>query len=407
MRILTFTSLFPNARQPLHGIFVQQRVRHLARRGHFVRVIAPVPYVPRWMPVKRWKIMADVPDKERVGELEVRHPRYPLMPRISMALHGVLMYLGCVDMVKRLHENYSFDLLDAHYVYPDGLAALLLGKRLGLPVVVTARGTDINLFPTFRLIRPQIRWALRHAAGVISVCDALKQEMFGLGLSREKAWTIGNGIDAERFAQVPRQEARAKLNIPADAEVVVSVGALIPRKGYQFLIPAVAALKSAHPQLQLYVIGEGESRPALENLVGAHRVRESVFFVGSRPNEELKYWYSAADASCLASSREGWANVLLESLACGTPPVATRVWGAPEVIVSPELGILVDQNSQSIAQGLDQAMKKRWDREGLARYARTRTWDEVAREVELFLDSLIRIKHPVSANSVPEASRFV
>jgi teichuronic acid biosynthesis glycosyltransferase TuaC len=114
-------------------------------------------------------------------------------------------------------------------------------------------------------------------------------------------------------------------------------------------------------------------------------VHERVSLVGSKPNDELKYWFSAADVSCLASSREGWANVLLESLACGTPVVATRVWGAPEVINSPQLGILVDQTVESIGEGLKVALGKEWDHGILIRYASSRTWDVVAEEVENFL----------------------
>jgi glycosyltransferase involved in cell wall biosynthesis len=176
------------------------------------------------------------------------------------------------------------------------------------------------------------------------------------------------------------------LGIQTDAEVIVSVGALIPRKGYHFLIPALAKISSTHPNLRLYIIGEGESRSQLTALAKANDVQDRVFLIGSKPNEELRYWYSAANVSCLASSREGWANVLLESLACGTPVVATRVWGAPEVITSPDLGVLVEQGVQPIADGLDAALSKRWVGEVLIRYAASRTWEVVAREVEDFLN---------------------
>ena len=175
-----------------------------------------------------------------------------------------------------------------------------------------------------------------------------------------------------------------------DAEVVVAVGNLVPVKGHQFLIPAIAQLTTQCPKIILYIVGEGYFRAKLEALAKQEKVQDRVIFVGRKPNEELRYWYSAADVSCLASSREGWANVLLESLACGTPVVATRVWGAPEVITSPELGFLVDGSVGSIAAGLGLALQKRWDREVLARYAASRTWDVVASEVENFLKSRIR-----------------
>jgi len=386
MRILTFTSLFPNASQPLLGVFVQQRMSHFAKRaGNSVTVVAPVPYFPSWLPSARWKKFGRVPGHENIGGLTVHHPRYLMLPGVSMPLQGYSMFSASLSLVRRLHKETPFDCIDAHYVYPDGFAGVMLGKRLGIPVIVSARGTDMNLFPSFALIRPMIRWTLENAAGTIGVCETLKDEMIAFGAAENRSIAIGNGIDLERFTSVDRQEARHRLGIPGDSQVIVSVGALIPRKGYHVLIPAFAGLARKNPNLRLYIVGEGESRGELENLARENGVQERVSLVGSKPNDELKYWFSAADVSSLASSREGWANVLLESLACGTPVVATRVWGAPEVINSPQLGILVDQTVESIGEGLKVALGKQWDHGTLVRYASSRTWDVVAGEVENFL----------------------
>jgi glycosyltransferase involved in cell wall biosynthesis len=331
-----------------------------------------------------------------MGQLQTYHPRYFFLPKISMPYHGLLMYAGSLSLVRRLHEMMNFDCIDAHYVYPDGFAAVLLGKSLGIPVVVSARGTDMSLFPQFRLIRPLIRWTLRRAGGVVGVCEALKEAMTNLGTPAEKACVIGNGIDLDRFEPVNRKDARTKLGIPEDAEVVLSVGNLVPVKGYQFLIPAIAQMVPRHPKIKLYIVGEGVFRKRLEAQAGEEGVRDQIFFMGRKPNENLKYWYSAADVFCLASSREGWANVLLESMACGTPVVATRVWGTPEVIVSSEFGVLVEQNKESLAQGLEYALEKEWNHKALVEYAATRTWDIVAREVETFLETRIAAERLVT-----------
>jgi teichuronic acid biosynthesis glycosyltransferase TuaC len=397
MRVLTFTSLFPNAAQPLLGVFVQQRMAHFAeRRGNAVMVVAPVAYFPPWLPLPRWENVRRIPLHEKIRGLEVYHPRYPMLPKISMPLQGYSMFAASLPLVRRLHQSAAFDCIDAHYVYPDGFAAMLLGKRLGVPVIVSARGTDMNLFPSFKLIRPMIRWTLENAAGTIGVCEALREAMVAMGALESHSTTIGNGIDLDRFSPVDRHDARHKLGIPLDSEVIVSVGALIPRKGYQFLIPALAGISSKRPKLRLYIIGEGESRSQLSAMVRAKNLQDRVFLVGSKPNEELRNWYSAANISCLASSREGWANVLLESLACGTPVVATRVWGAPEVLTSPELGVLVDQGVQPIADGIEKALWKSWDREVLVRYAASRTWNVVAKEVEDFLSAHVEAERRLS-----------
>ncbi len=383
MRVLTFTSLFPNAADPVHGVFVYQRLAHLARRpGNLVRVVAPVPYFPSWLRASRWRAMSRVPRQETIGGLTIYHPYYPLLPKLSMPLHGLLMFVGSVSLVRRLHKRMNFDCIDAHYVYPDGFAAILLGKWLGLPVVVSARGTDINLFPSFRLIRPMILWTLERANGIVGVCSALKDAMVELGVPPDKILVIGNGVDLQRFQPRERTEARRKLGLPEDAHIVVAVGALIPRKGYQFLIPAVSAIAPQHPRLRLYIVGKGDFRGELEALARELGIPDRVYLVGNKPNEELAWWYSAADVTCLPSSREGWPNVLLESLACGTPVVATGVWGVPEVIVSPELGVIVHQDVRAIATGLEHALRKQWDRTALVEHARARTWEVVAAELE-------------------------
>lgn len=386
MRVLSFTTLFPNSFDPSHAIFVYQRLAHLARRpGNDVKVVAPIPYFPSSLSVGRYQALRRVPQNEQFEELSVWHPRYFLVPGVSMPLHGALMFLGSLRLVRRLHRETRFDCIDAHYIYPDGFAAVLLGKLLGLPVIVSARGSDINLFPSFRSIRPMIRWTLRESAGIISVSEALKQAMVNLKIPAERIQVIGNGVDLERFQPVERGAARRQLGIPIDVQIIVAVGALRPVKGYQFLLAAMAENGARHPKLRLYILGEGEYRPKLESLIRELGLQERVVLVGAKPNEELKHWYSAANLSCLVSSREGWANVLLESLACGTPVLATRVWGAPEVITSPELGVLVEQNVSAISSGLELALTKEWDRELILRHARTRTWDDVAAEVDRYL----------------------
>src|SRR5262249_41795206 len=284
-------------------------------------------------------------------------------PKVSMPIHGWLMFRGAFSLARRLHKEKPFDCIDGHYVYPDGKAALLLGKALGLPVIVSARGSDINLFPSFRLIRPQIRRTLREAAGRIAVSASLKQAMLNVAESECDIRVIGNGVDVARFFPVDPNEARQKLDIPLDAKVIVSVAALLPVKGHARLLHAFRTLTAKIPRLQFYLVGEGASRRELEALSASLGLTSAVHFVGSCPNERLLAWYSAANVSCLASSREGWPNVVLESLACGTPVVATRVWGTPEILHSPELGVLVEQDEASIAAGLETALRREWNRE--------------------------------------------
>jgi glycosyltransferase involved in cell wall biosynthesis len=365
-----------------------------------VEVIAPVPYFPSWIRKTKWQHLGQVPRQEEIDGVRVHHPRFPLAAGISMPVHGVLEFLGSLRLARRLHKENPFDCIDAHFVYPDGFAAVLLGRALGLPVVVSARGTDINVYPSFRMIRPMLLWTLRHADGAIAVSADLKKKMADLGAAANLV-VISNGVDEERFRRLDAKESRRRLALPEEAPIAVSVGSLIESKGHHLLISAVEQLTGQFPKLRLYIIGEGVYRPRLEDLVRGKGLQDRVFLKGNFPNEELATWFSAAEISCLMSSREGWPNVVSESLACGTPVLATPAGGIPEIIASPDLGMLVERDVGSIATGLEQALHHQWDREKIAQRARMRSWKTVASEVESFLNSSILrygTNHPVKAS---------
>jgi glycosyltransferase involved in cell wall biosynthesis len=258
-----------------------------------------------------------------------------------------------------------------------------------LPVVVSARGTDINLFPSFRSIRPFIIWGLRKAVGIISVSGSLKNAMMSLGLPTEKICVIPNGVDTNRFHPSSQGEARRALGLQADGKIAVSVASLTEGKNHPLLISAFAKMLGNSRGAKLFLVGEGPMRPHLQSLIAKLQLDKNVVLVGAKPNQELALWFSAADVSCLVSSREGWPNVLMESIACGTPVVATRVGGMPEIIHSTDLGLLADQDTDSVAAALESALAKTWDREALARHAQSRGWSEVAKEVEQYLSSCV------------------
>jgi teichuronic acid biosynthesis glycosyltransferase TuaC len=393
LRILTFTHLFPNVVQPIWGVFVYQRTAHLAKlSGNEITVVAPVPYVPKWFPGKTWEKYKQVPREEIVGDLRVVHPRYPHVPKIAMVLHGLLVFVGCYRCVLRLHRQRRFDCIDSHWVYPDGFAAALLAKTLDIPLFCSARGTDINVYPTFPLIRPLIRWSLQQAAGIIAVSRSLKKAIEELGIPGSNVQVIGNGVDLERFALIERDEARKRLNLPLSGKMIVAVGSLNEHKCHARLIAAFGEIAVRHTDARLYILGEGHLRKTLEAQVAEAGLANRVFLPGAQLNAELNWWYNAADLTCLSSSREGWPNVLLESLACGTPVVATNVGGIPEVLNSTDYGMLVEPEVAPLASGLDLALKRDWNREAMVCYSRSRTWKEVASELDAFLKDRISLK---------------
>ena len=390
MKIVTFSTLFPNVQKPGHGIFVETRLRQLVASGQVAsRVVAPVPWFPsghaRFGDYAAW---ARVPRAESRAGIDVLHPRYPVIPKIGMSVAPALLAASARPALARLiDDGFDPDLIDAHYFYPDGVAAALLGKYFNKPVIITARGSDVTLFPSFRLPRAMIRWAAgRAAAAVVTVCDALRDALLQLGTDAAKVRTLRNGVDLELFRPIDRKSARTRLNLTRFT--VLAVGHLVPVKGHALTIAALADL----PGVELLVAGDGPSRPALERLAIDHGVAQRVRFLGRLPQTELRYYYGASDALVLPSEREGWANVLLESMACGTPVVASAVGGTPEVVAAPEAGVLIAARSASGVGEAIRALRASYpSRAATRRFAEGFSWDDTtAGQLALFRAVLAR-----------------
>lgn len=393
MKILVFTSLYPNNIWPHHGVFVKERITRLAGLPESdLKVFAPVPYFPNLKINPRWKY-SQISKREFIEGLEVSHPRYFTIPKVGMPAYGYLMALSLLPTIRRIEREFNFDVIDSHYVYPDGFAAVILGRMLRKPVVITARGTDINLFAGFITIRPLLSYCLRRADALIAVCQALSNAMADLGVSREKIQVIPNGVDTLKFHPIDRKEARVSLGLPQDKKIILSVGGLVERKGFEILIRAMRALRDEHNKraVSLVIAGEGPNRSQLEELIDSLGLVSSVTLIGDIPHNELYRWYSAADLFCLASSREGWPNVILESLACGTPVVATNIGGIPEIITSSQLGLLCERDERSFANQIAQALAYPWDHEFIVRFAAKHTWDRAAQSVLDVLKSAVAL----------------
>lgn len=429
MNILTFTTLWPNAEQPNFGVFVKHRIAAMAKLGDVdVRVVAPVPYFPSaaWntplafhrrgaeyaeatqrdvltlrassaklcasavekflkvlipeSTMSRWQLLARIPEKEVIDGLETFHLRYLVTPKICMRFYGGWMAFGAWPTIERLHAEKPFDLIDAHYVYPDGYAAVRLGKKLNIPVVITARGTDVNLFSQMPAIRPKIINALNRADGVIAVSDSLKQRMIELGIIGQKIAVIGNGVDREIFYPRVRSEARRRLGLNAEDRIFITVGALVPVKGIDRLIDAMSLLPGRE-RIKLFVIGEGVERRRLESQISTLGLRDTVFPVGAKPQTELADWYSAADLFCLASHREGCPNVILEAMACGLPVVAADVGGIREMVGRDCGRLIANPTADNLATEISTALDSDWDRQKISERGGSRSWADVAREI--------------------------
>jgi glycosyltransferase involved in cell wall biosynthesis len=292
MKVLVFTSLFPNNIWPNHGVFIKNRMKNVSLQEEVtVKVVAPVPYFPPIKGASRW-LYSQVLRKENIEGLEIYHPRYLMIPKVAMFLHGLMMALGAILGVRKIRKNFDFDIIDAHYVYPDGFAAVLLGLYFGCPVIVSARGSDINQFSTFPFIRRFLCFTLNRATHVISVCKALKETMVSLGIRPEKISVIPNGVDWQNFSPLPQNEARKVLSLP-NKRIILSIGALIPRKGFDLLINSFKRVVDTTKKDDLYlvIVGEGREREPLIKLVDRLGLTDRVLLVGAISHGELNKWY--------------------------------------------------------------------------------------------------------------------
>jgi len=382
VHIIVFSSLFPSENAPQAGIFIKERMFRVGRQLPMT-VVSPQPWSPFDGLIRLWRPAFRVsgPRREEVEGIVIRRPRFISMPGIFKGADAFSMALATRRIVQEILKRHSDCILDAHFAYPDGLAASLIAGALHIPLTLTLRGSkDSLLLGTAR--EPQVKSAVLAADRVFAVSDALRDQFRDrFSLDDGAIEVVRNGVDTERFHPVDRELARSRLGIPSGAKVILSVGWLVEGKGHHRLLPIVARLANQHPDLLLLIVGGNaggdDGRSRLEALADTCGIREKVRLCGVQPANELKWYYGAADVFALATRTEGWANVLLESMACGLPVVTTRVGGNPQVVSSSRLGMLVDfWDEAAFEQALLEALFHRiWDSDELTGHARRLGWD--------------------------------
>lgn len=336
-RLLVYSALFPSVARPQHGIFIETRLKKLiAQEGIEARVVAPVPWFPFAHPRfgARAK-MAQTPRIDTRDGVRVAYPRFPLIPKFGMHTAPATQAWGARESVAHVIKDFAPQVLDAHYFYPDGVAAAQLAQAFNLPLVISARGTDINLISTFPKPHEKMLAAARQARALIAVSSALRDTMVNIGMPREKIHVLRNGIDGKRFAPVDRVAARRALGVPDTAKhVIACVGNVVTEKGTDRVLNAVITASNTFG----IFAGDGALRAELEERARTLGAANRVKFLGSVPQTRLPEIYSAADVMVLASQREGWPNVVLESMACGAPVVASDVGAVREMITHDGVG---------------------------------------------------------------------
>jgi glycosyltransferase involved in cell wall biosynthesis len=376
LRVLSVSCVFPNPVEPEAGLFVRHRLQAIARQAD-VTVIAPVPAIDYGNPRGRLLASRAVPRERRDGNLRVLHPRW-LYPPFGGVANAFCL---AARLIPLLFRQRACDLIDAHWAYPAGIAVALASRFVRRPFLVTIRGNEIE-HGRSRLKKWAMAWALRRADGVICLSERLRQFAAACGVDPGRIRTIPNGIDAAVFHPRDRRACRQGHGIPDDAPVVLSAGQLIELKGHHHI---VRALREARPAHLLIAGGPGrhvQYEAEIRRQIRAADMEGRVHFAGQVPQETLAGLMAAADVLCLASSREGWPNVVQEAMACGTPVVATDVGAVPDMIPSDDYGYVVPPGDESrLRAALQSALNRSWDRERISALGQSRSWDLVAGQV--------------------------
>jgi glycosyltransferase involved in cell wall biosynthesis len=356
---------------------VAQRLAALRRLGE-LEVVSPAPVFPG----ARWLRGAPPPLEGEWHGLTVHRPRFLCVPGILKNWDARLYARGLRKWLGARCREQRPDILDSHFIWPDGVGVSLLARELGIPYSITLRG---RIYPCLEVPsqKRQCAEALRHAAAVISVDSAMAKIAVELGAAPPRVHVIPNGVDLERFRIRPKAEARAALGLDPAARWLVTVAHLGPRKGHKETIEALARLPG---EVRLVLVGAdpdgGRNENRLRELARRLGVEGRVVFAGSQPYDRVPLYFCAADCSVLASYREGCPNAVLESLACGTPAVATAVGGVPDMIAPGANGAMVPvREVDPLAAGIRSVLDREWDAAAVRASPCVKSWDGVAEEV--------------------------
>ena len=393
MRILSLATLFPNPVKPSFGIFVGNQMRAVVTQGDVdLTMVSPIG-VPPWPLSRREpyvRLKAIPPESDAVG-LNVHYPQFPLIPKIGGDSNPGRIARAVLPLVRRLHEETPFDLVDAQFFFPDGPAAAIIARELGLPLTIKSRGADIHYWGQRPRALEQMQQAAEQAAGLLAVSRALREDMIALQMPAERIAVHYTGLDRDRFHPIERGAARAlvsampNLGIWQKGPLIVTPGALIPRKGQSLVLEALIHL----PEARLALAGTGEDEERLRAQAKVLGVADRVQFLGLVSHDVLPQLLCAADALVLPSASEGLANVWIEGLACGTPIVIPDIGGAREIVKDATAGRIVQRTPEAIAAAVSDILADPPAQSDVAAHVSRFSWGQNARNIVRFWNDVL------------------
>lgn len=386
------TRLFPSKAFPTLGTFCLERAKALSRHAD-VRVMVPTPWFPSWLPgLSEWRKWGCVEAQGMVeGCITVTYPRYLSIPKIATWPQGIAMAHAARQNLATSYGGWIPEVVDGHYGFPDGYAAVKLAKHLKCPSVVTCHGSDLRLYPELPIAGSMLKWSLGNADRVISVSTDLQRKSVELGCLESRSAFLPNGVDPDKFKLRSRIECRQQLGLPLEGRIGVCVAALIDVKNQFLIIRAMNELRLAgHPLPLIVLVGEGANRNSLEQEVQNLGLQDRIIFAGQRPHAEVATWMGAADWLLLSSNSEGWATVYFEAMSCGRPVLTTNVSSAKDAICKPEYGQVIEPPTpEAFAKAIIEASAREFDAQAIRAYAEAHTWDNWADKAMIIIKDAI------------------
>ena len=387
LRVLSLSTLYPNALTPNFGVFVERQMQAVAARDDVDLVMVnPVGLPPFPLSLHpRCRGLRGVDAVEQRGGVTVLRPRFTVLPGTGGRFNARAEAAAVLPLARRRHAEQPFDLIDAQFFYPDGPAALQIARVLGLPSSIKARGADVHYWGHAIGTAGQVRDAARGACGLLAVAEGLADDLAALGVERSKVTVHRTGLDREVFRPLDRATCRSKLGLPAAGAVLACVGALIERKGQRFAIEALAQI----PHATLLLAGAGPDEDRLRALAANLGLAERVRFLGAVPHVDLPVVLSAADVFVLPTVSEGLANAWVEALACGTPVVTTPLPGAQELLTEPAYGRMVARDPVAIAVVVNELLAAPPPRDAVLAGAAEFSWEANAAALVAYWRTLV------------------
>jgi glycosyltransferase involved in cell wall biosynthesis len=388
--VLSLTTLYPTAVNPRFGTFVARSMEALAKRGDWrVTLVNPIGLPP--LALGRYRPLADLPATSTESGITIHRPHFTLIPRIGARRNAAAIARAALPLVQAIHAETPIDLIDAQFFFPDGPAAAIIAKAMGLPLSIKARGSDISFWGEQGFARQQMVDAAKAATGLLAVSHDLAGQMAVMGMDAGKITVHYTGLDRDRFRPLEHTQLRSQLSrelgfaLPDNAPLIACIGALIERKGQGIAITALNDI----PGARLVLVGKGDDEARLRALAVSEGVETRVFFAGSVDHDLMPLILSAADVMVLPTVAEGLANAWVEALACGTPVVTSDVGGAREIITCDTAGRLVDRNPQAVAAGINAVLNAPPSRDAVAALTEHFSWEANAAALAAHYERLL------------------